>query len=50
MAFRDSDGNFISADSADRLGEVDQERIPEEKVCPGCFHKFFSILMHPFTG
>ncbi|GMY36817.1 leucine--tRNA ligase, chloroplastic/mitochondrial [Fagus crenata] len=32
MAFQDSDGNFISADSADRLGEVDQERIPEEKV------------------
>lgn len=37
MAFRESDGNFISADSADMLGEANQERIPEEKVCSGCF-------------
>lgn len=33
MACRDSDGNFISADSS-MLGEHSQEVIPEEKVCP----------------
>lgn len=32
MAFRNSDGNFISAEYADMLGESIQEKIPEEKV------------------
>ncbi|KAF5943595.1 hypothetical protein HYC85_017672 [Camellia sinensis] len=32
MACRDSDGNFISADSVDVFGEHHQERIPDEKV------------------
>ncbi|XP_059662567.1 leucine--tRNA ligase, chloroplastic/mitochondrial isoform X2 [Cornus florida] len=32
MACRDPDGNFISADSVDVLGEHHQEIIPEEKV------------------
>lgn len=32
MAFRDLEGNFISAEYADMLGESNQERIPEEKV------------------
>lgn len=32
MAFKDHSGNFISADSADTLGEQYQERITEENV------------------
>ncbi|KAA8515538.1 hypothetical protein F0562_018851 [Nyssa sinensis] len=32
MACRDLDGNLISADFVDVLGELNQERIPEEKV------------------
>lgn len=32
MACRDSEGNLISADSAEMTGEHIQERIPEEKV------------------
>jgi hypothetical protein len=44
MAFCDSEGNFISAEFADMLGESDQERIPEEKVRPsGCFNKCSSF-------
>lgn len=44
MAFRDLEGNFISAEFADMLGEINQERIPEEKVCPsGCFNKCSSF-------
>ncbi|KAI8001793.1 hypothetical protein LOK49_LG09G00261 [Camellia lanceoleosa] len=32
MACRDSDGNFMFADSVDVFGEHHQERIPDEKV------------------
>ncbi|PWA72206.1 tRNA synthetase class I (I, L, M and V) family protein [Artemisia annua] len=32
MACKDHDGNFVSADSIDALGEHKQERIPEENV------------------
>ncbi|XP_037493367.1 leucine--tRNA ligase, chloroplastic/mitochondrial isoform X2 [Jatropha curcas] len=32
MAYKDPDGNYVSADSADILGELYQEIIPEEKV------------------
>ena len=42
MACRDSDGNFVSADSVNAFGEH-LERIPEEKVClSACFIYFFS--------
>ncbi|KAK6123915.1 hypothetical protein DH2020_042334 [Rehmannia glutinosa] len=33
-AFRDSDGNLVSADSADEMGNFSQESVPEEKACP----------------
>ena len=33
MAFKDQDGNYISAEAAATLGAQAQERIPEEKVC-----------------
>lgn len=51
MAFRNSDGNFISAEYADMLGESYQEKIPEERVCLGCVNRYssFSILMDSFT-
>lgn len=32
MACRDSDGNLISADSAEKLGEYHLEKVPMEKV------------------
>ncbi|KAI3456516.1 hypothetical protein Pfo_013179 [Paulownia fortunei] len=32
-AFRDSDGNLVSADSVDEMGNLSQESIPEEKAC-----------------
>ena len=41
MAFKNPDGNYVSADSADLSGEIIQEIIPEEKVC----HKFVNILL-----
>ncbi|PIN21330.1 Leucyl-tRNA synthetase [Handroanthus impetiginosus] len=31
-AFRDSDGNLVSADSIDEMGNFSQENVPEEKV------------------
>lgn len=52
MAFRDSEGHLISADSADMLGESNVEKIPEEKVCPSrCLNRYshFFILMPSFT-
>ena len=43
MACRDSDGNFVSADSVNAFGEHHLERIPEENVClSACFIYFFS--------
>lgn len=45
MAFKDHSGNFISADSADTLGEQYQERIPEENVCTYlAAHHFLSVF------
>lgn len=32
MACRDQDGNLISANSADMLGEHNLEKVPDEKV------------------
>ncbi|XP_057764982.1 leucine--tRNA ligase, chloroplastic/mitochondrial isoform X1 [Salvia miltiorrhiza] len=32
IAFRDSDGNLVSADSVDEMGSLSQEIVPEEKV------------------
>lgn len=46
MACRDSDGNFVSADSVDVSREHHQERISEENVCSGpCFIYFFSHVV-----
>ena len=42
MAYRDQDGNLISADATDISNEHNLEKIPEEKVSQLCFH-FFSI-------
>lgn len=36
MALRDTNGNFVSADSSNMLGELHQEHIPEERVCFVC--------------
>lgn len=33
IAYKDQNGNLISADLIDELTEFNQERIPEEKVC-----------------
>lgn len=33
IAYKDQNGNLISADLIDELTECNQERIPEEKVC-----------------
>lgn len=37
MAFKDQDGNYISAEAAATLDAQAQERIPEEKVCSSLY-------------
>ena len=45
MACKDSNGNLISAESAETMGEYNQERIPEEKVISWMTHIVSSSLM-----
>lgn len=33
IALRDTNGNYVSADSTTMLGELNQEQVSEEKVC-----------------
>lgn len=39
MAHKDTNGNYVSADSATMSGDLYQEQIPEEKVCYFCIYK-----------
>lgn len=45
MALRDTNGNFVSADSATMSGELYQEQIPEEKVMKS--GEFFVLKENP---
>lgn len=47
MACKDGDGNFVSADSVDALGEHKQERIPEEKVFSSYPVRPINIAIYP---
>lgn len=45
MACRDPDGNLISAESAETMGEYNQEKIPEEKVVSWMTQTFTSPMI-----
>ena len=47
MACKDQNGNFVSADSADALGEHKQERILEEEVCISYLVHAMNIIILP---
>lgn len=45
IAFRDSDGNLVSADSVEEMGDISQELVPEGKACHTCVLKPLSLLL-----
>ncbi|CAL5344469.1 unnamed protein product [Camellia sinensis] len=54
LVTKDSDGNFISADSVDVFGEHHQERIPDEKASSRkntrCVHRFLGTVWRLIVG
>ena len=40
IAYRDPDGNLISADIVDELTELSQERVPEDEVLSFAYSEF----------
>lgn len=46
MACRDPDGNLISAESAETIGEYIQEKVPEEKVLCWMTQQLHSYFLH----